>query len=194
MGLFYLILDLRFANQELNIIFVNMRKHNGMRPQDIVILLKIISKKDQPWQNKDLANELFISQSEISESLNRSSLAGLIDAQKKKKVYRKSLIEFIEHGLHYVFPALPGSMLNGLYTAHSHPFMQQHFSSALNYVWPDARGAVRGLSIEPLYKEQVKAAQKDPLLYLMLALIDVIRVGRVREMQIAKQELKEQIL
>jgi hypothetical protein len=171
-----------------------MRKHNGMRPQDIVVLLKIISKKDQPWQNKDLANELFISQSEISESLNRSSIAGLIDAQKKKKVYRKSLMEFIEHGLHYVFPALPGSMFNGLYTAHSHPFMQQHFSSELNYVWPDARGAVRGLSIEPLYKEQVKAAENDPLLYLMLALIDVIRVGRVREIDIAMQELKGQIL
>lgn len=171
-----------------------MRKHNGMRPQDIVILLKIISKKNQPWQNKDLANELFISTSEISESLNRSSIAGLIDADKKKKVYRQSLMEFIEHGLHYVFPALPGSMVNGLYTAHSHPFMQRYFSSELNYAWADARGMVRGLSIEPLYREQVKAAQQDDLLYLMLALIDVVRVGRVREMKIAIEKLKEQIL
>jgi hypothetical protein len=165
-----------------------------MRPQDIVILLKIISKKDQPWQNKDLANELFISQSEISDSLNRSGMGGLIEHEKKKKVYRKSLIEFIEHGLHYVFPALPGSMVNGLYTAHSHPFMQKHFSSELNYVWPDLRGKVRGLSIEPLYKEQVKAASLDNTLYLMLALIDVIRVGRVRELQIAVRELKNLIL
>ena len=144
-----------------------MRKHNGMRPQDIVVLLKILSREDQLWQNKDLASELFISPSEISESLNRSSMGGLIEAEKKKKVYRKSLMEFIEHGLHYVFPALPGSMVNGLYTAHSHPFMQQHFSSELNYVWPEARGEVRGLSIEPLYKEQVKAAHKDSTLYLM---------------------------
>jgi len=165
-----------------------------MRPQDIVVLLKIVAKKNQPWQNKDLANELFISASEISESLNRSSMAGLIESERKKKVYRQSLMEFIEHGLHYVFPAMPESMVNGLYTAHSHPFMQQHFSSELNYVWPNARGVVRGLSIQPLYKEQVKAAQKDPLLYLMLALIDVIRVGRVREMQIAMEELKKQIL
>lgn len=165
-----------------------------MRPQDIVVLLKIVSKKDQPWQNKDLANELFISPSEISESLNRSSMAGLIESERKKKVYKQSLTEFIEHGLHYVFPALPGSMVNGLYTAHSHPFMQQHFSSELNYVWPDARGHMRGLSIEPLYKEQVKAAQKDSDLYLMLALIDVIRVGRVRELKIAIEKLREKIL
>jgi hypothetical protein len=171
-----------------------MRKHNGMRPQDIVILLKIISKKNMLWQNKDLANELFISQSEISDSLNRSALAGLIDQGKKKKVYRKSLMEFIEHGLHYVFPALPGGMVNGVYTAHSHPFMQKNFSSEIHYVWPDVKGEVRGLSIEPLYKEQVKAVRSDDFLYLMLALIDVIRVGRVREMELAIKKLKEEIL
>lgn len=165
-----------------------------MRPQDIAVLLKIISKKDQQWQNKDLARELFISQSEISESLNRSSMGGLIDHEKKKKVYKKSLIEFIEHGLHYVFPALPGSIVNGLYTAHSHPFMEKHFSSELNYVWPDPKGEVRGLSIEPLYKEQVKAAREDQTLYLMLALIDVIRVGRVRETELAIKEIKRLIL
>lgn len=171
-----------------------MRKHNGMRPQDIVILLKIIAKKEKSWQNKDLAAELFISPAEITESLNRSSMAGLIDSEKKKKVYRQSLMEFVEHGLHYVFPALPGTMVNGIYTAHSHPFMQKKFKSELNYVWPDPRGKFRGLSIEPLYKQQVKAAIQDETLYLMLALLDVIRVGRVREMSFAVYELRKQIL
>src|SRR5689334_11799006 len=117
-----------------------MRQHNGMRPQDIAILLKIIAKKHQPWQNKDLAGELFISPAEVSDSLNRSSMAGLLQPEKKKKVYQKSLMEFIEHGLHYVFPANPGTMVNGIYTSHSHPSMQQHFQSELNYVWPDPRG------------------------------------------------------
>lgn len=165
-----------------------------MRPQDVVVLLKIIAKADQVWQNKDLASELFISPAEISESLNRSGIAGLIERDKKKKVYRQSLLEFLEHGLHYVFPAFPGAMMNGVYTAHSHPFMQKHFQSELNYVWPDPRGEFRGLSIEPLYKNQVSAANKDSTLYLMLALIDVIRVGRVRETKIAVEELKRLIL
>lgn len=172
-----------------------MRKHNGMRPQDIVILLKIISKQNLLWKNKDLASELFISASEISESLNRSSLAGLIDSQKKRIVFRQSLYEFIEHGLHYVFPAHPGTMVNGIYTAHSHDFMRAKFpSDILPYVWPDSKGKVRGLSIDPLYKEQTKAALLDDSLYLMLALIDVIRVGRVREIKLATAELKKQIL
>src|SRR5580658_6455140 len=127
-----------------------MRYHHGMRPQDIVILLKIITKKTDSWQNKDLAEELYISPSEFSDSLNRSGIGGLLE-QEKKKVYRQSLMEFLEHGLHYVFPALPGSMVNGVFTAHSHPFMKVRFASDLNYVWPDTRGDEGGLSILPLY-------------------------------------------
>jgi hypothetical protein len=169
-------------------------EHNGMRPQDIAILLKIIAKDGRPWQNKDLAAELFLSPAEISISLNRSDIGGLMDYAQSKTVYRQSLMEFIEHGLRYVFPARPGTIVNGLYTAHSHPFMQQQFSSEMNYVWPDPRGEVRGLAIKPLYKDQVKAAQLDPTLYLMLALLDVIRVGRVREMKVAIEELKKHIL
>ena len=45
-----------------------MRKHNGMRPQDIVVLLKIAAKKNAPWMMKDLAAELKISPSEVSEA------------------------------------------------------------------------------------------------------------------------------
>jgi hypothetical protein len=171
-----------------------MRYHHGMRPQDIAILLKIIAIKDNDlWYNKDIAADLYISPAEFSDSLHRSDMAGLIEKE-KKKVYRQSLMEFLEHGLHYVFPAAPGTMVNGIFTAHSHPFMQALFSSDLNYVWPDPRGVERGLSILPLYDKQVNAARKDSKLYLMLALLDVIRVGRVREIKVAIEELKKMIL
>jgi predicted transcriptional regulator len=170
-----------------------MKQHSGMRPHDIVVLLKIISKGNTPWRHQDLSNELFISQSEISESLHRSQLAGLIDVD-KKKVYRQSLLDFIEYGLRYVYPVKPGSMVNGIYTAHSHPFMQQQFKSEVNYVWPSERGPVRGLSIEPLYKDVVKAAISDEKLYKMLALIDIMRVGRTRELKIAIGELHKMII
>lgn len=172
-----------------------MRQHNGMRPQDVVVLLKIIAKSDTPWQKKDLAAELKISTSEISESLHRSSIGGLIDTDLKKNVFRLSLMEFLQYGLPYVFPVLPGTMVNGIYTAHSHPFMRQSISAGeAQYVWPHARGNVRGLSIEPLYKHQVEAALQDEKLYLLLALTDVLRIGRVREKMVAIEELKKQIL
>ena len=51
-----------------------MKKHNGMRPQDIVVLLKIISMQNQVWRNIDIANALNLSPSEVSEALNRSKM------------------------------------------------------------------------------------------------------------------------
>lgn len=170
-----------------------MRSHNGMRPQDVVILLKILISKDPDWQYRDLSASLFISTSEIAESLNRSHIAGLVD-ESRRNVYRKSLMEFIEYGLHYVFPQLPGSMVTGTATAHSHVYFSSKIISELNYVWPDENGNIRGLSIEPLYKGAVKAAKVDKDLYLLLACIDVIRVGRVRELKMALEELKKIIL
>ncbi len=169
-----------------------MRKHNGMRPQDVPILLKVIAKGEASWQNKDLASELFISTSEISESLNRSLIAGLINSE-KRKVHRQSLLEFIEYGLSYTFPAVPGGIVNGLPTAHAHPFMSKHIIASSLYVWPDARGEKRGESIEPLFKNAVKSSLMDEKFYKLLALTDVFRVGRTREKKIAREELKRMI-
>jgi hypothetical protein len=170
-----------------------MKSHNGMRPQDVVILLKIIALENQLWQNKDLAWHLHISTSEISESLHRSEIARLIDDQ-KKKVFRQSLMEFLEYGLAYVFPVVPGPVTQGIPTAHSHPFMQVHFSSQELYVWPNFESESRGQSIEPLYKETIRSIQQDATFYKLLALTDVIRVGRPRELKIAGKELRKIIL
>jgi predicted transcriptional regulator len=62
-----------------------MRKHNGMRPQDVAILLKIVAKNQEDWQIQPLSNELRISIAEISESLNRSRMAALIEKTTKPK-------------------------------------------------------------------------------------------------------------
>ena len=40
-----------------------------MRPQDVVILLKIISLDEKPWRMKDVALALRVSASEVTESL-----------------------------------------------------------------------------------------------------------------------------
>ena len=167
-----------------------MRSHKGMRPQDVPILLKIIAKENQSWQNKDLATELYISSSEITESLNRSLIAGLLNTE-KRKVHKISLLEFIRYGLRFVFPAIPAIIVNGIPTAHSHPFMQQYFKSETTFVWPYLTGEIRGQSIEPLYKGIPRAALHDEKLYKLLALVDVMRVGRTRECKIAFQELEK---
>ncbi|MDB5199247.1 MAG: hypothetical protein JWO92_1210 [Chitinophagaceae bacterium] len=170
-----------------------MRRHNGMRPQDVAILLKIIAVKEQPWQLTRLSASLRISISEISESLHRSQLAGLIDYN-KKKVSRHNLMEFLQYGVRYVFPQQPGTMVRGIPTAHSHPIMKKGFISDINYVWPDNNGMIMGLMIEPFYPKQVEAVKEDEIYYLLLALVDIIRVGKVREIKYAVNELKKRIL
>lgn len=170
-----------------------MRKHNGMRPQDIVILLKIVVLNVENFQIIQLASSLQLSLSEISESLNRSFIANLID-HKKKKINKLNLLEFLEHGVRYVFPQSPGGLVRGIPTAHSHPFMKNKFISKVDYAWPDNKGTTLGLLIEPFYAKQVEAVKADVTLYELLALIDVIRVGKVREVQAALKQLKYVIL
>ncbi len=164
-----------------------------MRPQDIVILLKILCYGTTSWFSKDLARELNLSPSEISNALNRNAEAGLIDTE-KKLVKKQALLEFLVHGIQYVFPVRPKEMVRGILTAHSHPFFKNKIVSEVQYVWPDAESDERGFSVQPLYLGAVVAAKKDDKLYLLLALVDVIRLGKVRERTIAIKELESIIV
>jgi predicted transcriptional regulator len=169
-----------------------MKKHSGMRPHDMVVLLKIAAKKDTPWMMKDLAIELGISASEISESLNRSAIAGLI-AQDKKRLMHLTILDFLEHGLRYVYPQKPGAIVRGIVTAHSAAPLNQEIASNELYVWPYAEGNVRGESIEPLHPKVPEACLKDPVFYEYMALCDALRVGRAREKNLAVKELKKRL-
>ncbi|MBU3744396.1 MAG: hypothetical protein FGM61_07595 [Sediminibacterium sp.] len=166
-----------------------MRKHNGMRPQDIVVLLKIVLLGKTEWQYQDLVRSLYISGAEINASLNRSKAAGLIDFN-RKRVNKLALLEFLECGLKYVFPVHPGPLSRGIPTAHSHPDVKNKIVTEYIYVWPDINGKEYGQSIEPLYANQVRAALEDARLYEVLALTDMIRAGKTREVKIANLGLR----
>ncbi len=170
------------------IVYLIMKSHKGMRPHDIAILLKIISLGDIEWLNKDLAQALFISQSEVSESLSRSVFSGLLAAD-KKTVNRAALMGFLINGLKYVFPVQPGTVAKGTLTASMAPILRDYFPAEDIYVWPELNGATRGLVIEPLYPGAVNASKQDPMLYDLLALCDVFRLGKPKEVQKASELL-----
>jgi hypothetical protein len=48
--------------------------------------------------------------------------------------------------------------------------------------------------IEPFYPKQVEAVKEDEIFYKLLAMVDVIRVGKVREVKYAINELRKNIL
>ncbi|WP_316755568.1 hypothetical protein [Pedobacter aquatilis] len=156
-----------------------MKAHNGMRPHDIVILLKIIEKQ-KGWLSKEISEELKISPSEISESLNRSSISGLLSPD-KKKVMTSAFLSFLQYGLRYVFPVEPGPIERGIPTGHSADILKDYFISEETYVWPSRKGKAKGQSIAPLYPNQILAVEQHKKLYDMLALVDAIRIGKIRE-------------
>ena len=174
-----------------NIVMIQV-KHN-LKPQDIIILLKIIALENQEWFQDTIALDLNMSQSEISQSLNRCKYSTLIDAS-KKRINKLAFIEFLFHGLQYVFPQQPGAIVRGIPTAHSAPPLNESINGTDIYVWPYAKGTVRGQAIEPLYATVVAASLKDSVFYELAALVDALRVGRAREREIAKQELRKRIL
>jgi len=191
--------NLQFAIRELQIILyiyepksIVMKKHNGMRPHDVAILLKILSKGKEKWYMKDLAQELKISPSEISESINRSVIGGLLSSD-KHTLNKLAFIDFLKSGLKYVFPQHPGAMTRGVGTAVSAPPLNDEFFSNDNFVWPYAKGNTRGQAIEPLHPKTPEACLTDSAYYELMALTDAIRIGKAREQNQAFRHLKERI-
>ena len=170
-----------------------MKKHSGMRPQDVVILLKIIAKGDAKWYMKDLANELQISNSEVSESLNRSVFAELL-APNKTMVMRSALYEFLVFGIRYVYPEQLGPLSRGTPTAWSAEPLCSQIVANEHVVWPTADGTMRGQSIAPLHPSVPQACARDPRLHELLSLVDALRIGRAREQKMAIDELKQRML
>lgn len=89
-----------------------------MQGQDIALLLKLATLNEPTIPSKELATSLFISPSEVSKSLKRCVEADLFYVSGlEKRVNGTALLEFLAHGLKYVFPLIRGSMVRGVPTA-----------------------------------------------------------------------------
>ncbi len=163
-----------------------------MRPHDIIVLMKIISYNNMKWYMKDLSHELLISASEISESINRSVISGLLSPN-KKSVRKLALLDFLRYGLPYVYPQRPGSIVRGMPTAHSAPPLNELILSQEIYVWPYAYGNSRGQAIEPLHPKIPNACINDTKFYELVSLVDALRVGKSREKKLAIELLTNMI-
>jgi hypothetical protein len=164
-----------------------------LKPQDAVVLLKLAVAGSE-WTYPSLAESLGMSASEVHAAVRRAARAGLYDEQRRSP-NRKALIEFLVHGLRYVFPAERGPLTRGLPTAYAAPPLNQKIQASAEPppVWPDAEGTVRGEELRPLYRSVPRAARRDQALYELLALVDAIRAGRARERKIAATELEARL-
>ena len=165
-----------------------MQVHNGIRPQDILVLLKLLLEKGKGETLASRSKSLGLSLAEISKSIQRSRYSGLISYE--EKVATHTFLDFLKYGLSYTFPVKPGAPTRGIPTAISHPWLQSHFPGNELFVWPHAMGTVRGLAIAPLYESLPEVVTLDEPFYYATALVEVFRTGKTREKQYAEQELK----
>jgi len=170
-----------------------MRKHNGMRPQDVVTLLKVLTFKDKSWIFADIAASIGISESEVSCAMERNRIAGLVNPA-KNTVNRLALREFLIYGIKYVFPPQVGHSARGIATAHSAPPVNQYIrDTGEKYVWSYYKGTKRGNTIAPLYDKIPKIIGAEVELYEYLTIIDTLRIGKTREVEIAIAELDKRL-
>ena len=79
-------------------------------------------------------------------------------------------------------------------TAHSAPPVKEHIAEGNeHYVWAYYKGTKRGNTIVPLYAKIPKIVENQPELYEFLTIIDTLRIGKKREMEIAINELDKRL-
>jgi hypothetical protein len=166
-----------------------------LRPQDIVVVLKLIGAGKQRPTYAQLASDLLMSPSEVHASIRRARAAKLLHGPELgDKPNLHALEEFLLHGVRYAFPVEKGAMTRGLPTAYAaEPLKRKLTQEDPVPVWPFPNGSARGYAFSPLYKRAPEAALKDERLYELLALVDAIREGNARERDLAKRELSSRL-
>ncbi len=170
-----------------------------LKPQDCLILLKLLANPDEFWSQRQLAQELCISLAETNAGLKR-----LVDASLLRKAGKSQFLpiiaaaeEFLINGLKYLIPGKFGEYTRGIPTAVGAPLF--HDKIALGNdpipVWPDAKGKERGVALNPIHPAVPKALHEKPdeAFYELLVLVDTIRSGRARERNLAIKLLKSRL-
>ncbi len=162
-----------------------------LRPLDILVVAKIAS---SPSFGRNvfhrLAGSLLISKSSAHDAVQRAQASGLL--YEDRTIVPRAVAELFAFGVRYLVPAALGPETRGVPTSHGFLPLSIAFGERSDApVWPSADGPVRGPSVVPLYKTVPEAVKQDSALHQTLAAIDGIRIGRAREIGLAKAWFKE---
>lgn len=123
-----------------------------MKGQDVIIALNLhcLWQASRSIPDKELftvrsiGKDLGISKTEVSRSNHRNLESGLVRRDRKTGLLKpdlKAMMEFLVHGVKYVFPAKPAEVVRGIPTAFAAPVLEGKMMSAGDY---DPRLARRG--------------------------------------------------
>ena len=167
-----------------------MKNQLSMRPGDVVVALQVAVTPGAPLI--ELAEASKRSIGEVHNSLGRLRTARLV-APEGRSVELEPLLQFIKWGVPVAYPAITGGTTIGIATAiivGNPGFIEP---TVCEFVWPFAHGTSRGESLTPLHPRVPEVAAGNPRLRILLSLVDLIRVGGVREQTAATAELERRL-
>jgi DNA-binding Lrp family transcriptional regulator len=162
-------------------------KQFSLRPIDVGVALGLIEYPNASYQQ--LHELLGISCSTAHEAVGRLREAGLV-RQDECVVMRANLLEFLEYGVRYAFPASLGAPAKGVPTSHAGPALADAIGTLDAVVWPSANGSSIGQTVSPLLPKAAELPVRSPKVYALLTLVDALRVGRIRERRLAVAKLR----
>ena len=165
--------------------------HPSLLGQDVFVLSKLLTYGGRRPSIAQMGIDLSLSPSQVHSALKRLAVSRLLSRDDGDRPFVGAVTEFLVHGVKYVFPARRGEITRGVLTSYAAPPLNRQVEGGTDLppVWPFPEGRSRGVSLEPLYKTVPVTAMKDRALYELLALIDAVRIGRVRERRLAEREL-----
>jgi len=165
-----------------------MGSQPALRPSDVAIALQLARMPGTYY--KELARSLRLGVAEVHRGVRRLELARLAETG-ERRVNRQALLEFLVHGVRYVFPAVLGPEAHGVPTAAAAPALAEKLPGGPLAVWRASDGQTRAATLVPLYPGAPLAALEDQHLYRALALVDVLRLGELKERRVAQGLLDE---
>jgi hypothetical protein len=164
-----------------------------LKGQDILGLLKLLHEPED-WTVRSLGASLDLDLAGVHRALRRLDEARLTNS-KARRVNRSNADEFLVHAVKYLFPPEQGGATRGVPTAWAASPLNEQLAPVDEPapVWPDPRGKVRGISLEPLHHSALLLARNDPSLAGDLALIDAIRIGDGRVRSLAAKLLSQRL-
>lgn len=169
-----------------------------LKPQDLLVLLKVAAHPPKRWTYAALGEALAMSASETHASVKRAVASGLAVAPSRGEwsPVRPHLLEFVLHGARYVWPATPGPVKRGVPTAFGAEPLASQLAVAAGEapVWAHPQGQSKGPTLSPLYRTAPQAALVDPALHRLLALLDALRTGRARERTLAAKLMEAELM
>lgn len=168
-----------------------------MKPQDVLVVLKLLAQGGRRLPFAELGGELGMSASETNAAFHRARKAGLISPLADVPV-KSAVAELLIHGLKYLLAVEPGRRTRGIPTGYAAPPLAKSFDGEPGDpnipVWPDPDGTIAGVEIQPIFHSAPGAAMRDSVLYEWLVLADVMRgAGRARERELAESIIRERL-